>query len=189
MVQILQMQDPAIEQLSDQLLISKKQCSQLSLKPIKFELGQDTLVQIPPKHFTKTIDEGDLNISDIDVQDYNCRILFELNYPRANAIDQVFSDDDGEMKEVRDCYILGLPFVQSFTILLDFEKNRVGLAQKDYDNEAFIKHEEPVIIDDPDHTDQTTDEKEKEQPSDKDDVDNKPSDTTSDQDQEQKPDQ
>jgi hypothetical protein len=70
-------------------------------------------------NLTLTIDQMDYVIPSqyySQTEDGQCHFLFEVN-----------NDDQSDLK---DKYIIGLPFLQAFIVVLDYEQNTVGFANK-----------------------------------------------------------
>ena len=63
------------------------------------------------------------------------------------STDAIIYDEDGETIDVKDSYILGLPFIHVFMTHFDFENDKVGLAQKKNNFGAIIVQQtEPIIL-------------------------------------------
>ena len=60
-----------------------------------------------------------------------------VDHPEPNT-DAIIYDEDGETIDVKNTYILGMPFIHGFMTLFDFENDRIGLAQKKNNFGAII---------------------------------------------------
>jgi hypothetical protein len=71
---------------------------------------------IPQELYTKEISQ-------------QCHIMLEIN-DEANLAKDDIKTKDGLDYKTNNGYILGTPFIHAFHIILDFESNRVGFANK-----------------------------------------------------------
>lgn len=83
-------------------MIGGSPCEYYDLGNLTLTIDQMDYV-IPPVYYSMTIDN-------------QCEFLFAVN-----------NHDETDLK---DKYILGLPFLQAFIVVLDYEKNSIGLANK-----------------------------------------------------------
>lgn len=103
-----------------QLIKSAEECESLNLQNLVLHLSGIKL-SIPPFLYTAKI-ENDHN--------FKCLILIEQNNENTSEQDSIITEEDGPDYISSDGYILGAPVLQSFIVLLDFDKNKVGFAQK-----------------------------------------------------------
>ena len=97
---ILQAQDSSIT-YSKEKIWSPKNCDEISLSDIAFQLKTGLVAILPKIFYTRNKDDG-------------CQFLFAIN-------------------NLNNGYMLGLPFMQAFEFLLDFESGAISLAQKKED--------------------------------------------------------
>jgi len=83
-------------------MIGGSPCDFYNLGNLTLTIDQMDYV-IPPVYYSRTVDN-------------QCEFLFAVN--------------DHEEPEIKDKYILGLPFLKAFIVVLDYEKNSIGLANK-----------------------------------------------------------
>lgn len=84
-------------------MVAPNPCEWLNLGNLTLTIDQMDYV-IPPAYYTRTLETEE------------CEFLFSIN--------------NAEEPEIKDKYILGLPFLKAFVVVLDYEKNSIGLANK-----------------------------------------------------------
>jgi hypothetical protein len=84
-------------------MIGASPCALYNLGNLTLTIDQMDYI-IPPVYYSRTVDDS------------HCEFLFAIN--------------NREEPETKDKYILGLPFLQAFMVVLDYEKNTIGLANK-----------------------------------------------------------
>lgn len=65
-----------------------------------------------------------------ETNDAQCEFLLEKNDEFQKGKDDMKSDSGKSDAATNNGYILGLPFLRGFNIMLDFEKNKLGFANK-----------------------------------------------------------
>lgn len=105
----------------NELFKSKTECDKLNLADLVLELPSVKLA-IPPFLYTQ-------NLID-DPNHFKCLVLIEQNMEGAPSKDSISTVQDGPDYLTNNGYILGAPVLQSFALLLDFNKNQIGFGQK-----------------------------------------------------------
>lgn len=136
-VRILKTEEPAIA-IDNQRIKSKQDCKSLKLSPIRLSFSSILDLSIPPFLYTQTLVD--------DPKGYRCLILVEENQEDSSRLDSISTQEDGLDYQTNNGYILGAPALQSFMVLLDFEKNRIGLAQKvnNFGATLLSRHSKPI---------------------------------------------
>jgi len=116
--------DSLIEKYPNDIRVDSKKDRIVSSKPCSsFELGNLTFriaglyYRIPQPFYTE------------DSEDGVCSFLFERN-DEYRVADNIKSDDGKRDVDTNNGYILGLPFLRSFMVFLNFEENKIGFANK-----------------------------------------------------------
>lgn len=105
----------------NQLIKSTVDCNKLNLQNLVLHLSGIKL-SIPPFLYTRTLTH--------DPNHYKCLILIEQNEENTSSKDSIITEEDGPDYITSNGYILGTPVLQSFALLLDFNKNKIGFAEK-----------------------------------------------------------
>ena len=67
--------------------------------------------------------------------------MFYKNDEFEESKDDIVTDEGVADRDTNNGYILGMPFLRAYMIFMDFEQNKIGFANKKYNDGAFITND------------------------------------------------